>query len=292
MLKGVARERGVVCLDIHLEVLVKSVLTQEADRGRRVKVVLVLHGLLGLGLDVEVTREADAAAVFNSHFHQGCDIFLLKLHVGVQQRFIAFTTAPEHVASAAELDGQLQSLLDLCRRKAVNVHRVGAARAAHEAGVGEHICRTPQALDVGALHFFKDVIGDLVKATVGLLDVISLGYKVDVVEAEVLDAELLHKLKARIHLCLGVCHRAFFGVEALVGGVSAEHIGACGAKVVPPSHREGQMLAHLFAKDDSVSIIVAECKGIFAVLALKFDFGNVLENFSHGRLLLLFHIFI
>ena len=59
VLEGVARQGGVVGLDVHLEVLVQTILPQEADGGGGVEVVLVLHGLLGLGLDVEVAGEAD-----------------------------------------------------------------------------------------------------------------------------------------------------------------------------------------------------------------------------------------
>ena len=49
----VAGQLGVVGLDVHAEVLVQAVVAQEAGNGLHIKVVLVLGGLHGLGLDVE-----------------------------------------------------------------------------------------------------------------------------------------------------------------------------------------------------------------------------------------------
>ena len=137
-----------------------------------------------------------------------------------------FPSAPENVALAAQLDGQIQSLFDLGCGEAVDLGAVGAACAVHEPGVSEHVGRAPEALYAGALPLFENVVADLVQAGVGDVDVGVLGNQIHVVETEVADAQLLHKFKAGVYLCFGVLHGAGDGSEALVGGGNAEHIGS------------------------------------------------------------------
>jgi hypothetical protein len=62
VLEGVAGERGVVGLDVELEVLLQAVGAQEGDAAGDVEVVLVLGRLLRLGLDQELALEADLLA--------------------------------------------------------------------------------------------------------------------------------------------------------------------------------------------------------------------------------------
>ena len=262
MLESMACQSGMVGFDVHLEVLVQVVVTQEADGSGSIKVVLVLHRLLGLGLDVEITGKADGAAILNGHLHQGSDILLLELHIGVQQSLIAFTAAPEHVTLAAQLDGDIQCLLDLCSCEAENISGIRGTCAIHETGIAEHIGSAPQALDAGFLHFLQNVIGDLIQTAVGFLDVSSLRNDIHIMEAEVLNTQLLHELEACIHLCLCMLHGAGNSAKGLVGSLTAEHISAAGAEVMPPCHCERQMLLHGLAHDDLLRIIELKCQRI------------------------------
>ena len=118
----------------------------------------MLHRLLRLGFDVKITLKAYASAVSYRHFHKAGNVFLLEFNVGVQKRFVALASAPENVALSAELNGYIKRLFNLRRGKRKNVRAVGRARAVHVAGVAEHIRRSPKALYVRALHFFKYVV--------------------------------------------------------------------------------------------------------------------------------------
>ena len=263
MLEGVARQGGVVGLNVHLEILVQPVLAHKADRRCGIKIILVLHGLLWLGFNEEIARKADGAAVADRHFHQRGDVLLLKLHVGVQQRFIALSASPEHITPAAELHRAFQRLFDLCGRVAVYLHAVGGARAVHKAGIAKHIGRAPQALYAGCVHLLPDIVGDFIQARVCFGNGIGLGHQVHIVEAEIFYPQLLHKLKARIHLGACVRHRARLRAEAFIGRPRAEHIRARRAQVMPPRHGERQVLLHGLAHNHAVGIIIFERERIF-----------------------------
>ena len=147
MIEGVAGERGVVGLDVELEVLVEFVGAQEGDPGGHVEVVLVLGRLLGLGLDQELTGEADLLGVVDRQVQETSEVILFALHVGVEQGFITLAAAPEHVVLSAELNGTVHGLLHLGGRIGENMGvRIGSP-AAHVAGVREEIGRAPQQFD-------------------------------------------------------------------------------------------------------------------------------------------------
>ena len=210
------------------------------------------------------------------------DVLLLELHVGVQQGLIALAAAPEHVAPAAQLHGQVQRLLHLRRGKAEHVRAVGRSRPVHEPRVAEHVRRAPQAPDVRALHLLKDVVGKLVQPAVRLFYIVRLGHKVHVMEAEVFDADLPHEFKSRVHLRLRVRHRSLLRAEALVRRVAAEHIRSGGAEIVPPRHRKRQVLAHLFAQHDPVRVVEFEGEGVRAFRSLIRDHGDACKYFAHA----------
>ena len=279
-----ARQRGVVGLDVHLEVLVQAVFAQETDGGGGVEVILVLHGLLRLRLDVEVAGEADLPAVIPDDGEQGGDVFLLQRHVGVEQRLIALASAPEHIALRAQFDRVFNSFLGLRRREAEHVRTVAAARAVHEAGIAEHVAGGPKALDIRAFRLFKNIVGDLVKPLVRDVDILRiLRDDVHVMEAVILDAQLLHKLNARVHLGLRMLHGARDGAEALVRRALSEHIDAVGAEVVPPGHGKGKMLLHGFSENHAGGIIILERERVLAVPALVFDLRDVGKKFAHNN---------
>ena len=70
MLEGVPRQGGVVGFNVQLELFLQPVGTQEVHAGGRVKVVLVLGGLLGLRLNVKVAVKADFSLIIHCHVHK------------------------------------------------------------------------------------------------------------------------------------------------------------------------------------------------------------------------------
>ncbi len=149
VLETVPGQRGVVGLDVELEILVQPVLAQETHHRGAVEIVLVLHRLHRLGLDQEIALEADAASVVARQSEEARQMLLLAPHLRVVQARIALATAPEHVVLPAQGHRRLQRRLDLHRRARHHVEiRVGR-RTVHIARMREQIGRAPQQLDAG-----------------------------------------------------------------------------------------------------------------------------------------------
>jgi len=139
----VSGKRGVIDLDIDLEILVQPVRPQEPDDGLRVGVVLVLHRLHRFGLDQEVALEPLRTGVVAGHAQHGGHVLLFALHVGIEQRHVAFASAPEDVVLAAQKDRGVDGVLDLQHGAGRGVE-VGVGRGAvHVAGVAEDVGRAP-----------------------------------------------------------------------------------------------------------------------------------------------------
>ena len=266
-----AGQRGVVDLDVDLEVLVEPVGAQETDHGLRIDIVLVLHRLHRLGLDQEVALEALRTGIVAGHAEHRGHVLLLALHVGVQQRHVALAAAPEDVVFAAQLDRGVDGVLDLQHGAGRGVE-VGVGRGAvHVAGVSEDVGRAPQQLDAGFGLLLLGVGDDLPEVLLILLGRGGLVHEVHVVEAVVLDAHLLHELEACVHFCLGALDGACRRVPREGLGAAAELVAALGAEGVPPCHREFEPILHFFALHDLFGIVVAERHRVFRILAFEFD---------------------
>ena len=271
----------VVGFDVHLEVLFEAVLLEETDDGRYVEVVLVLHRLLRLRLNIEISRESDASRIVYGHVHKAGHVVLFKSHIGVEKRLVAFAAAPENVTLTAKTNGDLDSLLDLRCGKCKNICARRRAGTAHITTVAEAVRRTPEELLIVLLHQVFKNVGDLVKALVGLFESLGFLRDVAVVEAEIINSELIHQLERGdclvLSLLYGIC-----GIIFLVSRTGSEHVGTFGDHCMPVRHGKTQLLAHGFAADDLVGVIVVECKSVFAVLALIGDFGDTGIKFTHS----------
>ncbi len=117
-----------------------------------------------------------------------------------------------------------------------------------------------------------------VQAGVGFLQSVSLGGDVAVMEAEVVDVQLVHQFEGCISLVL--CN--FHGIGSIVvlsQSANTEHVGTFCAHGVPVGHGEAQMLAHGLSCNDLLGVIIAECEGGLGVLALVFDLVDTFEEF-------------
>lgn len=59
----------------------------------------------------KITRKSDAPAVIHSHTHKICHIILLFCHIGIQDRIIALSATPEHIALTTKFYGDFNGFL-------------------------------------------------------------------------------------------------------------------------------------------------------------------------------------
>jgi len=216
--------------------------------------------------------------------HLGQVVFLT-LHLGVQEGVVALAAAPEYITGTAELDGGVNRVLDLDGGAGDHVELRVRGGAVHVTLVAEHVGRAPEVLDAGFLHLLHQVVGDVLHAGFVLGDVFAVFHQVDIMEAEVLDAQFLHDLEAGICLGAGAAVGALAFVPLVGTGLAAEGVSGSLSQGVPPSHGELEPVLHGLAADDALGLIVMECKGVLALSSLEgnlADCGEIL--FCHNFL--------
>ena len=147
--------------------------------------------------------------------------------------------------------------------------------AIHVALVAEYICGTPKVLDVGTLHLLQGIVGDSFHASFIFLDGIALVNEVNVVEAEVLNAQFLHDLEASVHLVLGALYGILCLVPLIGASLATELVGRSLAQRVPPCHGELQPIFHLLAHYDLLGVIIVECHRVLAFSSLEGNLTNL-----------------
>ena len=285
VLVGVAGQVGVVAFQVQLHE-VDVVGLKEGDGCGCIEVILVHRRLLGLRLDQELSVQADLLSILVAHVEELGHVLLLALHLGVPQVLVAFTAAPEHVVLGPQALCDLQGVLQLATGVGVDVGERGGGGAGHEARVGEQRGGVPQQLDAGGLHVLFDLVDDLVQILVGLAQGIAFRSDVAIVEAEVLNAELLEELEGVVDLGQGlILSIGVLAVPRTLGGTSTERIDQLLIEGVPPSDAETQPVLHLLAGNNLVGIVIMESQTLLRSLFAT-DIRNLFDiPQTHGLLL-------
>jgi hypothetical protein len=274
VLEGVAGERGVVGLDVELEVFFEAVGAEEGDAAGDVEVVLVLGGLLRLGLDEELALEADALGVIDGHVEKRGEVVLFAFQVGVEEGLVAFAAAPEDVVFTAELLRDLEGFLHLGGGVGEDVG-VGVGRgAAHVAGIREEVGGAPEEFHAGGFLELLRVGDDGVEVFVRLRERAALGGDVAVVEGPERGADFLEELEAGFESGLGDGDGVFAGLPRADDGAGAEGIGTGAAEGVPVGDREAHVLREGFAVDDLIGVEMAKREGVGGAGAFVGDGGD------------------
>src|SRR5690606_4916043 len=110
----------------------------------RIVVVLVLGGLARLRFNEKCSFKALATGIVARTMQHPGKMFLLALHIGIEQGHVSLTAAPEYVVFTAKGDGRIQRRLDLSTGVR-HCSEIGVGgRAIHVAFVGKEVCRAPQ----------------------------------------------------------------------------------------------------------------------------------------------------
>ena len=234
----------------------------------------MLGGFLGLGLEIERAFEALCACIIARHPHKSAEVVELQRHIGVEQGVIALSAAPEHVAVSAEFECGVDARLDLCRRDGEDIGIGAGGGARHKLLVAEVVGGVPKKFLAVLFLQAGDVVHHLVEVRDALRDGPALGSDVDVMEAIIVDLQLVHELEGKVRLLAVHRHRVVLEPETLVYRAGAEHIHAFGVDGVPVAHREFEVLAHRLAEDDLVRVVKLESERIFGSFCIHdfFDF--------------------
>src|SRR5699024_2435018 len=101
MFKGVLGQDGMVHLNIDFKIFLQAIFIEKTDDRGCIEIVLVFGGLHRLWLNQESTLEAVSAAIIFSLMHKLCQMISFPLHICIEERHIALTSAPEHIILAA-----------------------------------------------------------------------------------------------------------------------------------------------------------------------------------------------
>ena len=125
------------------------------------------------------------------------------LHVGVQERHIAFTTTPEYVVFATQRNGCVDGIFHL--RTGVGQHgKVGVGRGpVHVARVRKHVGRSPQQFHTAGALLLLRVVDNGLHALFVAAGRWRFVDQIDIVEAVVRRADLGEEFEGSIHLVAG-----------------------------------------------------------------------------------------
>jgi len=258
-------------------------LAEEVETGRGVRIVLVRGGFLWLRLDVELALEPDSMLVIDRHVQEPGEVATFPLHVGVDERPVAFAPSPEDVALAAEPMGRFQRRLDLRRGVAVDVDQRARARAGGVPLVGEETGGAPEQSTSARFHLGFDHVDHRVEVAFAFGDVVTLGGDVPIVKAEEVDVDLLQEFEEDPDTSAGVFDGGRPVVPGSLGGAEPERIRERIPHGVPVAARESKMIAHRFSGDHSIGVVASEPERSVAVESLIGDHLDVGECFGrHG----------
>ena len=271
----VSGERGVVDLDVDLDVLGEVVALQEGMDGGDVVVVLVLRRLERLGLDQDRAGEADVVLVLDDHREEPAELVELPPHVGVEQRLVPLASAPQHVVVAAEAMRGLEAMGDLARRVGEQLGIRVRRRPGLVARVREQVRRAPQQLHTGAFLVLGGGVDHLVEQGHGLLERRALGRDVAVVEAVERHAELREELERGVHLLARrgdrVGARGERRMPRSIERAGPEDVEPVPREAVPVADREPQVILHPAARHDAVGVVPPKRQRVVAVRPLEGD---------------------
>ena len=157
----------VICLNIELADVLKTVAADEVHAGGRIEVVLVLRRLFRFWFEQELSFEADRLRVIFRQMKEASHVIQLALHVRIKEVVVSLAATPEDVVDSTELMRDFNRLFHLSGGKRKDVRIAGCRGTVHEPRIGKQIRGSPQKIDPGALLLGLQLGGDSVKVRIG-----------------------------------------------------------------------------------------------------------------------------
>ncbi|RMS49307.1 hypothetical protein ALP64_203743 [Pseudomonas syringae pv. actinidiae] len=265
VMKAVPGQRGMVGFDVDLDLFFQAVLLQKTEHRGAVVIVLMLGGLLWLGFDQQVAFEADLVFVLNHHAHETTELFAFVLEVGIEQGFVTFTTAPQHVIGAFEALGRVHRAEHLGGSVGKYFRVRVAGSTCGKARVAETVGRAPQQLDAALLLMPLEVVDHLRKVITVFLYRAAFRRYIGVVETVVINAQFGEEFERCLGLADSQLHRVTGALPWAFEGANAKHVSPRPDEGVPVAGSHAQVFAHGFAEHPFVGVVVAKGKRRVAV---------------------------
>ena len=157
VVEAVARQSGVVDLEVQAVFVGEPVSLQEPDDGRNVVVVLMLGRLLWLRLDEQRSGESDPLLVLRDQREKPRELRFLPGEVGVEEGFVAFAPTPEHVVRSLETMRDLEHRFHLSGRVREDLRIRIRRRAGRITRMREEVRGPPQKSGFRARHVRLDL---------------------------------------------------------------------------------------------------------------------------------------
>jgi len=246
----------VVGFDVDFEVWVQIVFAQKGEHGRNIEIVLVFGWFFWFGFDQELSGEANFTRVIDRHLQVPRVIVQLERCVRIEKRFIALPTAPEDVVFSAEFLGDFKHLLYLSRCKCEYIRVAGCCCTVDETRMRECVRCSPEQLYSRLLHEGFDVCNHFIKVSVLFAEAVAFGCDIVIVEAEVTNPQLAHKLKGSIGTGSGTLHRVDDIIPYFLHCSGPEGVRTVAHKGVPEAGCETEVVLHGFHTDKLFRIVV------------------------------------
>ena len=185
--------------------------------------------LARFGLDIELPLEANRLLEIHRHVQEVREMFALALHVGVEERGVTLTAAPEDIALATKSMRDFDGLLYLRRRVREHIKPRTRRRTRDVARMREQARGAPQKFLATCAREDCEVIDDAIKIRVGFSERGAFGRDVAIIPGHARGG-------ASKWICESVAH------------------------VVPVARRKAQVIMHGLAFDEIVGAIVAEAQ--------------------------------
>ena len=256
MLDGMARQRGVIGLQVELEMVDEIIFAQEIQASRGIGIVLMFGRLLRLRLDIQLAFEANLPLVINRHVQKRRQMVHLPLQLGVQQSRVTFASAPEDVTVAAKLVRHFHRFFHLRGGVGKHIRVATGGRAVRVARVHEQAGRAPKQFDTCAFLLLSEHFHDGIQVFVGRTEVPAFGGNVAVVKGVKRRAELFDKFEGDSRPFLRHLHRVAAVLPGPDGRADTEHVSQLRAEGVPIGDRKAELIFHRPPGDDFERVVM------------------------------------
>ena len=261
---GVAGQRGVVGLEVELEVTEQIVLAQKVEASSGVGIVLVRGRFSGLWLDVKLSRKSDLFGMVHREMKQRSQVIQFALHVGVEEGSVTFPATPKYITLSTKVMRSLKRVFHLGGRICVDVRRGRSSSALRVARVSKETCRAPKEffaclflLSFKGAHYAVQVLVRFAQSRAFRRDI-------SVVEAVVRNGGFLQKFKKDGNSIERILQRLSVVVPWHQGCGGAEGVGEPVAHDMPVRGGEAKVFRHGFVAHFFLGVVVPERKRIVA----------------------------